>query len=301
MFIKQASTAPQDIRSGVSVSFLSETSTPLDRLRINSGIGLATTGNYDANGYVPIQDWRPLTKAELELLTAGREDNSDAEHVCIWKLPDEVNAFFDNFRSSISKYNDERAVSNLFSHRNYKQGRGKLIDMMRSAGVKNLYTLGHCVGPAGRVSTSIRNDKMFVGMHVDTYLNYTVDSRKEGFPCRMAINLGTEPRHLHFINLSMRQIAKELRSENQDANALAADFLRLNRNYPVIQVEVLPGEVYTAPTEILIHDGTTLHKNLIDVTTTLLGDFTAQTLRSLKSPANSSSQQPQFDSADLAV
>ncbi|MGH8052240.1 MAG: hypothetical protein ACREPB_16390, partial [Arenimonas sp.] len=285
----------------VSVSFLSEPSLPLERLRINSGIGLATTGNYDANGYVPIQDWRPLARSELELLAQGREDNSDAEHVCIWKLPDEVNAFFDNFRSSISKYNDERAVGNLFSHRNYKRGRGQLIDMMRTAGVSNLYTLGHCVGPAGRVSTSIRNDGKFVGMHVDTYLNYTVDSRKAGFPCRMAINLGTEPRHLHFMNLSMHQIARELHSENQDANALAADFLRLNQNYPVIQVEVLPGEVYTAPTEILIHDGTTLHKTSIDVTTTLLGDFTARTLRSLQGPTYSNSQQYLFDSTDLAV
>ncbi len=301
MFIKEAITVPQKLRSGVSVSFLSELSMPPERLRINSGIGLATSGNYDANGYVPVQDWRSLSKAELDMLSLGTEDNSDAEHVCIWKLPDEINASFENFRSSISKYNDERAVGNLFSHRLYKRGRGQLIDMMRAAGVKNLYTLGHCVGPSGRVSTSIRNDGMFVGMHVDTYLNYTVDSRKEGFPCRMAINLGTEPRHLHFINLSMRQIARELGSENQDANAIAAEFLRVNQNYPVIQVEVLPGEVYTAPTEIMIHDGTTLHKSLIDVTTTLLGDFTARTLRSLQDSIKNKAEQNLFDSANLAV
>jgi hypothetical protein len=280
MFVEKATAPPQALRAGVDLSFLSEGCIPKHRVQINSGVARATAGTYDANGYVPVQDWRALEDHELEILSKGRLGNSEAEHICIWKLPEEVNAFFDNFRSSIGKYNDERAVGNLFSHRNYKRGRGKLIEMLREAGVTNLYTLGHCVGPAGRVSTSIRNDGLFVGMHVDTYLNYTMASREAGFPCRMALNLGTEPRHFQFINLSMRQIARELNSASQDANAVAAEFLRTNPNYPVIQVEVGPGEVYTAPTEILIHDGTTLYKNLIDVTTTLLGDFTAGALQS---------------------
>ncbi len=44
-------------------------------------------------------------------------------------------------------------------------------------------------------------------------------------------------------------------------------------DYPVIKVRVAPGEAYIAPTENMIHDGSTVGKQYPDIHLTLFGYF----------------------------
>jgi hypothetical protein len=54
-------------------------------------------------------------------------------------------------------------------------------------------------------------------------------------------------------------------------------------SYPVLRLEIRPGEAYIAPTEIVIHDATTMGKEFTDATFTVLGNFDRSVIASLLS------------------
>jgi hypothetical protein len=52
---------------------------------------------------------------------------------------------------------------------------------------------------------------------------------------------------------------------------IARDFMRHYNDYPVVRVMIRPGEAYLAPTENIIHDGSSANKNLRDLHITWRG------------------------------
>ena len=57
------------------------------------------------------------------------------------------------------------------------------------------------------------------------------------------------------------------------ATALAREFMTLYPQYPVIRVQVRPGEAYLAPTDNLVHDGSSVDMTEEDRNLTFLGEF----------------------------
>jgi hypothetical protein len=89
---------------------------------------------------------------------------------------------------------------------------------------------------------------------------------------------------LLYINLSMRRIIEILSEagaslETENPTKIVRMFMARFPDYPVISVAVAPGEGYIAPTENVIHDGTTAGTTKPDVTLTLLGRFRPVPLR----------------------
>ncbi len=102
---------------------------------------------------------------------------------------------------------------------------------------------------------------------------------------RISINLGKNDRHFLFINLTIRQIYQSLEIENKKGFSdytkmeLAQMFFNTNKQYPVLKVRVQPYEGYIAPTENIIHDGSTEESNASDISFTVRGNFNISKLK----------------------
>jgi hypothetical protein len=83
-----------------------------------------------------------------------------------------------------------------------------------------------------------------------------------------------------FINLPLVMLADRIiRAGKMDprikdsGSGLAHLFFETFPDYPVVRIRVAPGEAYIAPTENMVHDGSTDEQSQIDVTLTVLGTF----------------------------
>jgi hypothetical protein len=66
-------------------------------------------------------------------------------------------------------------------------------------------------------------------------------------------------------------VSPELRTGH--STQIIGAFLAQNPDYPVTRVRVDPGEAYIAPTENIIHDGSSLGQRFSDVHVTIRGYF----------------------------
>jgi uncharacterized protein len=113
-----------------------------------------------------------------------------------------------------------------------------------------------------------------IGLHLDSWFNVAVMDRKAS-PNRICVNIGSKPRALLFINLPAAAIRARVATAGHDASPtdMGRAFMRRFPNYPVIRLEVRPGEAYIAPTENIIHDGCALDDMGEDLTFTVIGSF----------------------------
>jgi hypothetical protein len=125
----------------------------------------------------------------------------------------------------------------------------------------------------------------FIGLHIDD-LDEMPIAQRAASTARLCLNLGQDTRELLFVNLSATTMAREL-TRASGAGAGVGDgeggyfdmrstplihaFLRRFPDYPVVRLRVAPGEAYIAPTENMIHDGSTLRMQHEDLQVTLRG------------------------------
>ncbi|WP_141731171.1 hypothetical protein [Oligoflexus tunisiensis] len=118
----------------------------------------------------------------------------------------------------------------------------------------------------------------YMGLHVDNWCEPKIDlMRRNKSAVRIFVNLGTEARDLNFINLTLAQILEIMQSHEKieafrSANnpiQLCHAFMENFPEYPVVQLEVYPGEGCVVPVCNIIHDGYTLYKSEPDVNLTL--------------------------------
>jgi len=97
----------------------------------------------------------------------------------------------------------------------------------------------------------------YVGLHIDTFHRLSLQSR-ESAPLRVSINVGLAARYFLFLDLPLRSLVRKLdeRRTKEVAPHLAGQaFTRAYPNYPIIRVRIDPGQAYVAPTENMLHDG----------------------------------------------
>src|SRR5205807_3464882 len=125
--------------------------------------------------------------------------------------------------------------------------------------------------------TGDKFDARRIGLHLDGWSELPADQRSDA-PNRLCVNLGDEARRLLFINLPLRQLMAHLMAAGSNLQGsgptdIGRLFMRTFPSYPVVSVEVHPGEAYIAPTEDVIHDGASDRMKAADVTLTFLGHF----------------------------
>jgi hypothetical protein len=141
-----------------------------------------------------------------------------------------------------------------------------------------LKPLGYASYPAGfHTVTFDAVASRFIGLHIDDLDELPIGIREQS-TTRLCINLGEHSRYLLFVNVSALGMAQMLARDDAGGSfktmrstPLIHAFMNAFSEYPVVRLEVRPGEAYIAPTENMIHDGSTLGMRGTDHQVTLRG------------------------------
>jgi hypothetical protein len=244
-----------------------------NRIELSSGTRLAGMREitnlvhgtaYEEGARLPREPWRLATKEEYEGLVVAEAPSDMATSVAIVKLPGE---FSDDRRQAIRSGNPESREINLFRP------------------LRTICQLGeplHCHGlnqqPGNLKTATINRDVgRYIGLHVDIWDRCKIDSLHLATN-RICVNVGQDDRYFLFLPISLMAIASVLsRVIGPDWKVprrhtdIARQFMEQFPDTPVIRCRLAPGEAYIAPTENLVHDGSSVGQSDIDELFTLRG------------------------------
>jgi hypothetical protein len=272
----------------------------LDTIKASSGTAAAcsSVGDYEDHAIIPGREWHELSHDERKTLLEPDPGSEEHTTIKIATLPSEILAGFLEVRE-FATYSCLEDVRRRVSHPTFRRA----ISVCSSY-VKDQFRLAISTDPdhitggirvnAGnlRTVTVHPGTERFVGMHVDNWSRLPLNQRHSA-PQRICVNLGNHPRYFLFVNISIRQLlAAAFRAPAADVDAHGCDtmirwsqlpshdrsgsgtavgraFMTSSPGYPVIRLKLKPGEAYIAPTENLIHDGSSLGSRGHDISLSL--------------------------------
>jgi hypothetical protein len=245
-----------------------------NRIELSSGTRLADMREttdlvhgvaYEEGARLPREPWRQPTKEETESLIVAEVPRDMATTVAIVKLPGE---FSDDVRQAIRSGSSESLEVNLLRP------------------LRTICELGeplHCIGPnkqPGNLNTVTINRQIgrYISLHVDTWDRCDLDSLHLATN-RICVNIGQDDRYFLFLPISLTAVARTLAEEmgpdwempRGRYTVLARLFMERFPDVPVIRCRLAPGEAYIAPTENLVHDGSSVGQSDIDEQFTIRG------------------------------
>ena len=266
------------------------------RLSLSTGIEPAVASRlgaslpYRRDALRPKQPWRPLDSGELALMTPAR-GLSPAAGVALIRVPAPVLAPL--VALGLPRVRSKRGVDQLVAHPGYQAAQDRVEDHLRcycETDVGLAWHELHC-SPHDLETLTVDGDPpILVGLHIDAWDGLSAERAATGRN-RICINVGREPRYFLFINLTVSQIVRlcgEPEPPEADRAPLGAPqvvdrlvtrFLQTHAHYPVVRLRIEPGEGYIAPTENIVHDGSTAGTSAIDLVLVLRGRFALTALR----------------------
>ena len=237
-----------------------------DRVQASTGTRRATDREiaemrYQSNAHLPLEPWHPLTLDEQAALIAERLPQDMARTVSIVKLPG-------TFKPSVWQ--------------SFEPVEGAEVPDEIVASLESVCTLDdplNWIGPSrnqpGLKTVTVGNKgKRYVGLHLDSWDNLDLSRRHESTN-RICINIGASHRYFMFLPFSLTEMEEILSAHYQDVSihhlALGEHFMERFPTVPAIRCRLGPGEAYIAPTENLIHDGSSEGQQQSDEQFTVLG------------------------------
>jgi hypothetical protein len=166
------------------------------------------------------------------------------------------------------------ALLGLFERRRDIFGRAEDADTLKHPLVKLLFDIFATAGLTTRCVFSARlgldqpglitmtkavDQDARIGLHFDRWDKRAV-SELESASNRVSINLGPTDRYFIFLNhtaLGMFNILRALSCDvANDVHTIGRAFMLNCPEYPIVRIRLKPGEAYVAPTENILHDGT---------------------------------------------
>jgi uncharacterized protein len=262
------------------------------RVALSSGTAAAAAqsnrdGRYIAEAVVPRLPFRPPTDHEFELLVAHPASAwRSGTDVAVVAFPDSmidpVQRIIENLHPGDEAFSVGRApgsdpaLSDAFGPLSDHIGRHHALDgneprvvrLGRSAPGELTATWDTVAGRAG---------VHHVGLHVDSWFGTPLSTREHS-QNRICVNAGRSPRHFLFINLGLARMNAILNGTDLSempyyGSDLGHEFMAAFPGYPVVRLTIQPGEAYIAPTENIIHDGSTLGMGHQDLAIHLIGSF----------------------------
>jgi hypothetical protein len=218
---------------------------------------------YEDGARLPREPWRRATTEETLSLIAAEPPRNMATTVAIIKLPRELWGDLPIIRAS----GDADALTNL------------------QHAFRETCELGHpvyCIGPSEnpanlKTVTFNPDTRRYNGLHVDNWDQVDLSSRHLATN-RLCVNIGRDIRYFLFLPVSLTDIARMLSEEmGPDWGAparltvIGRQFMEQFPEVPVVRCRVSPGEAYIAPTENLVHDGSSVGQSTVDRQFTIRG------------------------------
>jgi hypothetical protein len=230
---------------------------------------------YRPGALVPVSAWRHASVAELATLMTKDEAAPVGNTIDVLPAPAGLLAAFraSGFGAGRSLTQCEAALLEPIYQNTLHDALPWLEDVITSA--DGLQLLGTCVQPGNLYSTTTHVDpdglESFSGLHVDNW-DKLVPGQRHRARRQMSINLGAHDRFLVFVATSVDALARTIQGDRGYIGYATALF-DLAPETTIFKVRIRPGEMYLAPTDNLIHDGTTAGSSGPDVTLNLRGSF----------------------------
>ena len=280
-----------DLIGGVTfIDTVSRTSHPASRLMLASRIRPAPSIVYSSrqylsflyedNAFVPDSDWRAASAEELRILCGLPNSAKPESSITLIRIPDAI------LNSIYPRLNTLRSITELKHANDYFSRMLGLEQVVyyahrlssRDRDSESPWPKGALVNAPALPTVTIDNQSnRLVGLHVDNWVNSPLGERQSS-PNRVVVNLGFEDRYLVYINLPLELVwrlaygpaRKDVPIFEHD---LIAEFYRKNPSYPVVKLRIGPGEAYIAPTDNIIHDGSTIGMTEWDLYFSVVGYF----------------------------
>jgi hypothetical protein len=250
-----------------------------DRLYLSDGtIQLqqpeSNKAEYKPGAFLPKTPWRKPSGWESKRLWQD-SGVTNVDFVGVASIPNEFLAAL----GDLVRDTDKDALRQL-EPRRIREFIGPLVDYLRDrfAYQSEPFNHGIHVHLPGRETVTLNTaDGKCLGLHLDSWDRYPAEARARSLN-RICVNIGAEPRHLLFLNLSLMNVAR-LAQESQETADHAYDsvgpaFMSRFPGYPIVKVRIGSGEAYIAPTDNIIHDASTVGSQSPSITLTLRGWFT---------------------------
>lgn len=272
------------IENGIKIQCTGEI---IERTEISAGteqaLGYSPSGvPFRTGAYKPRRPWRQLTEQEVAALAINEGDIIDYSNtITILKLPKiltdrltelELDKVISKlyFKQHYSRHETQFNVAKQLMHlyfSSFSQKEKEIIASFFSVNDPNL-----------EVTTKYFEGRQYTGLHIDNWENASIETAHLA-QNRACINLGTQTRYLLFINQPLTQLKDRIvekaggfHMENTQWH-LGQRFFKYYGAYPVIKIAIHPMEAYIAPTENMLHDGSTFQSTNPDITFTMRGYF----------------------------
>lgn len=266
------------IRRGV-VLFLGGVDDCADRVQLSSGTvaaAVAAPGTlYKEGARVPRPAWRSLTVADREVLIAESCPRLHGSAMSVIRLPPELLDPFRSLRLAAAEHRSKDILLPIARGEDCSLATDAIVDYLqkkfdRSTPEDDCALKGgiEVHRPMLQTITADPATNALIGLHVDNFYDFAV-SRRELSPNRVCVNLGSDDRFFLFLNIPLGRLCKLMNNESSGEKEFMATF----PSYPVVRVRIRPGEAYIAPTENILHDGSSIGRNTMDITFSVRGRF----------------------------
>jgi hypothetical protein len=233
---------------------------------------------YRAESIVPRGPWRRATEDEERGLVTAEPSRGSGVTIDVVRVSD---AFLAPFRAlGLDRTPSLEACKAVLRTAAYAQAVAdatpELFDLVESP--EGLKVLGTCVQHGGLWSTTTHVDadgsESFSGLHVDDW-DRLEHGRRRDSRRQMCVNLGSEDRFFVFAPATVDEldVARAHFATGDIYLGVGRALFASSPEARVCKVRVRPGEAYIAPTDNLVHDGTTVGNGAIDVNFSIRGHF----------------------------
>ncbi len=264
-----------------------------DRIEINDGVEVAKGYDiyknkcYKRNAFKPKNTWRKLTLEEMQVITSDTSLLPQNKIIGVLPIPKKIKSDFIKKRFhdvknsyEFSKLLTDKANELQILNKSIALFLISILQPNRTIAEVELLAFSFELPKLETIAFTPKN-KNYLGLHLDNSSANSIFNR-DNSPNRISINIGKEDRYLLFVNLSISQMLNMILDKKKDflistknitESDLVFTFFKYYSNYPILRLKQKPYESYVAPTDNIIHDGSTIDKKEFDMTVVFIGYF----------------------------
>lgn len=227
--------------------------------------------SYVHDARVPRPDWRIANDHEASTLWSATPAQAHCTVALVRLLGPELTKLFEKRDDIFSNVDD----SETLKHPLVKL----LLDALNRKGVLAQRVFSARIGrdnPRLITMTRAVDQDARVGLHFDRWDSLPVDELNLSSN-RVSINLGPSDRYFIYLNRTASGMAELLNRTNmpcrRDVHAIGPAFMSAFPDYPIVRLRLRPGDAYIAPTENVLHDGSSTEVAGINHYLSLRGRF----------------------------
>ena len=224
---------------------------------------------------VPQGPWSALTSSELSNII--QHGDMQLQDVALIKIPRRVVKLLK--KTKLHEFINYRDLEYFEESEIFNEIKNDLYKFVESFNKFDTEIATHKIffGKPNLDHTTYHNiEDAYIGLHLDSWEKDDLFQRHNSRN-RICINLGANSRFLMFHSVNIQQMAIELNlkdnEEKIDLNEIHKEYISKFPHTPTFRLEIKPFEAYIAPTELLIHDGSSINSKTFDINIVFRGKF----------------------------